>query len=185
MARPALIVVTGPPATGKTTVARELARRLRVPIVGKDLLMERLYESIGSEEELEHRLEDAALAILFAVVGAAVDAGVSIVAESNFDAESDQKPFRRLDREHELQIVQIHCWREEHELLRSFAHRAESGRRHPGHGDEPEDVGDVRAKLRAGLWDPLDLDGELIEYEHEDDEEELERLVARVRALIR
>ena len=40
-----------------------------------------------------------------------------------------------------------------------------SGKRYPGHGDEPEDVGEVRAKLEAGVWDPLDLPGELIEVD--------------------
>ena len=160
---PLLVVVTGPPATGKSTVAEELATRLRVPFISKDLLKEALYDTFGYGDDLEEKLDRAALTLLFTVAEAQLDAGVSVVAESNFDAETDIGPFRRIVREHGVRLVQIHCHASSEAILRNFADRAESGRRHPGHQDEAEDVAEVRAKLDAGLWDPLDLPGELIE----------------------
>jgi predicted kinase len=161
--RPLLVVVTGPPATGKSTVAEELATRLRVPFISKDLLKEALYDTFGYGDDLEEKLDRAALALLFTVVAAQLEAGVSVVAESNFDAETDTGPFRRIVREHGVRLVQIHCHASSEAILRNFAERSESGGRHPGHQDEPEDVSEVRAKIDAGLWDPLDLPGELIE----------------------
>ena len=160
---PLLVVVTGPPATGKSTVAEELAKRLRVPFISKDLLKETLYDTFGYGDDVEEKLDRAALALLFTVVGAQLEAGVSVVAESNFDAETDTGPFRRIVGEQGVRLVQIHCHASSEAILTNFADRAESGRRHPGHQDEPEDVKELRAKLDAGLWDPLDLPGELIE----------------------
>ena len=45
---PLLVVVTGPPASGKTSVAEELASRLGVAFLSKDTFKEVLYEHLGS-----------------------------------------------------------------------------------------------------------------------------------------
>jgi predicted kinase len=174
--RPRLIVVTGPPATGKTGLARDLARRLAIPILEKDTLKERLYEVFGHGEELEQRIEDAALALLFSVVESQLRAGTTVVAESNFDA-SHADTFRTLHDEYPHDLVQVHCAKPSHEIERSFAERAASGRRHPGHGDEPEHAAEVREDVEAGRYDPLDLPGELLRVDPAD--VDLDELAAR------
>jgi predicted kinase len=180
--RPLLVVVSGAPASGKTTVAEELARRLRIPIISKDTFKETLYDTIGSGDDLEPAIERAGLALLFSVVEMQLAAGVSVVAESNFDASSDLEPLRRLCREHAVRPVQVYCTRPREQLLAEFVERIEEGRRHPGHGDEPENVEEVRAKLDAGAWDPLDLPGELIEVDEGAPGFDYDDLVACVRA---
>jgi 2-phosphoglycerate kinase len=47
MKNPALILVSGAPGTGKTTVANALATRLQIPTVSKDAIKESLFESLG------------------------------------------------------------------------------------------------------------------------------------------
>ena len=47
--RPLLIVVNGPPAAGKTTLASHLERALRLPRFSKDWFKEQLYEIEDSE----------------------------------------------------------------------------------------------------------------------------------------
>jgi hypothetical protein len=136
-----------------------------MPYVSKDTFKETLYETIGSDEELEERLDRAALALLFAAVEAQLEIGGSILAESNFDADSDIAPFRRLADDYDVHLVQIYVTRAREELLESFAERAASDERHPGHGDEPGDVTEIAAKLDAGVWDPLELPGELFEVD--------------------
>ena len=46
MTPPLLVVVSGMPSSGKTTVAEELARRLRLPLIAKDAIKESLYETL-------------------------------------------------------------------------------------------------------------------------------------------
>ena len=42
-----LIIVTGAPGTGKTTLALDLSRRLGLPVLSRDDLKERLFDRIG------------------------------------------------------------------------------------------------------------------------------------------
>ena len=162
-------------------MAEELAQRLKVPFASKDTFKEAMYETLGSGDDLEERIDAAALAILFRVVDAHLDAGVSVTAESNFDAHSDVEPFRRIA-DRDVDVVQVHIGGDTDALVEKFAQRAASGNRHPGHGDDPSDADELREKLEAGLWEPLDLPGVLVRADLEDDEAEI---VARVQAELR
>jgi predicted kinase len=172
---PLLIVVTGPPASGKSSIARELASELRIPFLSKDELKERLYEEIGSGRELEDAIERSALAILYSVARSNLTVGVDVLLESNFDRESDTAPLREL----EARIVQVHCGGETEALVRHFAERSASGDRHPGHDGDPEDAEELRRKIDSGLWDPLDLPGELIRVDASRGEVDVESIASR------
>lgn len=152
-----------------------------MPFVSKDTFKETLYETFGSGEDLEERIDTAALAILFSVVEAQLAEGVSVTAESNFDAESDVEPFERLTREYDARVVQVHIGGDTDALVEKFVRRAESGKRHPGHGDDAGDADELRAKLESGHWKPLDLPGLLVQADMHDDEEDI---VTRVRAAL-
>ena len=180
-AAPILLVVSGPPASGKTSTAHALAERLHLPIISKDTFKERLYEVFGADDELEERIERAALAILYSVAAAQLDAGVSVMAESNFDRRSDLAPLRELQDEHGAHIVQVHFSRGKEKLLERFVERIEEGDRHPGHGDEPEDVEEVERKLDAGIWEPLELPGDLIQLDKDEPGFSVDALVERIR----
>jgi predicted kinase len=170
VAAPLLVVVTGPPAGGKSSTARAVAEELRIPFLSKDEFKERLYEVLGSGEALEPRIEQAGLAILFSVAASQLLVGVSVVVESNFDVRTDTTPLRRLADEHDARIVQVHIGGDTETILEAFARRAAEGDRHPGHGDSPADAEEVREKLEAGLWEPLELPGTLIRADAADDE---------------
>ena len=180
-----LVVVTGPPASGKSRLARDLATDLEIPFLSKDELKERLYEVFGSGDAVEERVERAARAILFSVTGSELTAGVSVLVESNFDADSDVEPLRRLGEEHAaVRLVQVHCGGPADRIVEGFAERSGSGSRHPGHDDSPEDADEVRRKLEAGLWDPLELPGELIALDAVTAEVDRQDLATQVRAAV-
>ena len=75
----------------------------------------------------------------------------------------------------------MHTDAETETLVDTFVRRSVSGRRHPGHGDEPSDAAEVRAKVEAGFWDALAIPGAVIEADVTDDED---AVAERVRAVL-
>lgn len=58
---PPLVVVTGMPAAGKTTLAKSLRRELCLPLIAREEIKERLYDTLGTGDiEWSNRLGSAA-----------------------------------------------------------------------------------------------------------------------------
>lgn len=157
MRAPLLVVVTGMPSSGKTTVAEALSRELRLPLLAKDEIKESLYDTLGAGDiSWSGRLGDAAYALIFAIARTLLDSSVSLIVEANFFRDHTTG-FRSLP---EHRLVQIHCAAPLDVLLERYAQRV----RHPGHHDA-EKIGELPGRFESGAHAPLDLDGELIELD--------------------
>lgn len=171
-----LVVVTGPPGSGKSAVAAALRRRLGLPLIAKDTLKEVLGEALDIRGRVESQPLGAAIfELLASIVHELLASGVSVVAEGNFHAAStlfaDLPPAR---------IVQVHVTADPALLRTRMLERAET--RHPVHWDA-EAADEVARRASAGEWCALSLQGELVEIDtttwpH------LDEVVARVAQLV-
>jgi predicted kinase len=150
---PLLVIVTGPPGAGKTSIAQPLAARLELPLLAKDPLKETLHDVLGGEgRDWSQRLGAATFEVIFHVLRELLAHGCSAVTEGNFGR---AEPFRELP---PARVVQIYADAPPDVVRERFRIR---NRSHPVHYDL-EVVDEVPARMAAGEWDPLDLHGELI-----------------------
>ncbi len=85
MGTPQLIIVSGPPGSGKTTLARELSLRVGSPLVARDAIKEGLVAATpGYRPAPSDALADRANAAFFASIELLLRAGVTLVAEAAF-----------------------------------------------------------------------------------------------------
>jgi predicted kinase len=82
---PALIVVSGPPGSGKTTLAHQLAAAAGCPAVCRDEIKEGMAQAVpGFVPAPGDALTVRTLTVFFDVIGLLLRAGVSTVAEAAF-----------------------------------------------------------------------------------------------------
>lgn len=122
--KPPLVLVTGAPATGKTSLSKELAARLFLPLVAKDAVKESLWR-VGQTPQT--------FAALHAIVAAHLDAGVGLVLEAAFHRGiSEPEVAPHLAR---AAAVDVHCTTALDVVRQRFEARAGTVERHPCHLD--------------------------------------------------
>ncbi len=134
MRPPLLLIVSGPPGAGKTTLARQLAPALGLPLFTKDDIKESLFESLGwSDREWSKKLGAATWDLLFVLIERTLEGRGSAIFESNFDRELHRETFRDLQPKAPHTLVEVHCTADIEVLAARFNKREESGERHAGH----------------------------------------------------
>jgi predicted kinase len=158
---PLLIIVSGLPCTGKTTLARRLATEFRLPLVHKDGIKERLFDTLGWRDRAWSRtVGGATYELLFYFTEVLLAAGRPLIVESNFYPDHAAR-FLALQRQYPFQPLQVVCRTEGAVLFRRFQERAESGERHPGHVDQ-QNYAEFQTALLRGESAPLAIDGPVL-----------------------
>jgi predicted kinase len=149
------VVVTGPPAAGKTTLARALSGTLDLPLIEKDTLKETMGGALGiTDRQGSRELGGAVFELMALIVRELMQHGVSAIAEGNFRVSSaifSTPPDRR--------IVQVHVTAAPDILRTRLLERDLS--RHPVHYDA-DAADEIAAAVAAGDWDVLAVAGDLI-----------------------
>lgn len=157
--------VVGRPASGKTTLSRELAEQLRLPLVAKDDIKEILLESLSTGgRDWSIALGIASFDLLDYVVDRMLATGKSFIIEAALDADLGDAGYQELQRRYHFRAVQLHCVAPHAVLVERFKERIRSGERHPGHADTVE--GDAfERSLAIPRREVLDLVGDVVELD--------------------
>lgn len=155
MSRPRLVIIAGPPGAGKTSLAGPLSRQLGFPLLGKDIIKERMADAFGASAPIHSRpLGLAAILVLYDVAREILLNGQSLVIESTFyrgTAEADLQPLIDL-----ADAVLVHVTADAGILLSRYERRMQSPDRHPVHNGT-ERLEDLRHNLASGVTRPPDL----------------------------
>jgi predicted kinase len=137
-----VILITGLPGTGKTTLARTVAVRYRLPLLAKDLIKEPLLDALGAVDSARSReLSTLSFTLLFAMAREVYSAGMSMLLEGNFRPGEHEEAMRcacasLFDTGDGGGFCQILCTLAEPERLARLSRRQSDPSRHAGHRDD-------------------------------------------------
>jgi predicted kinase len=175
------VIVSGAPASGKTTLARRLSAELRLPVIAKDNIKELLGDALGApDRDASKRLGAATYRLLYATAGWLLEANCGVILESNFWHGAAEPALRPL--EMRARTVLVHCESAPEVILRRYAERGARGERHPVHFDA-EELPRLRGALAEGRFDPLALDVPVVRVRTDEGyDPEVERVLAFIRS---
>ena len=153
--KPTLILFSGLQGCGKSTLARLLARRLRIPLFAKDR-----FQSLLRQHELAGRATADGYYLLLEMANAQLELGVSVVLDGVFPLAGFRQEAAQIAHVHAAQFRPIYCYcSDEDEWKRRLKNRRHAHVPHwsPVGWDEVERFRDIFT-----TWPPDDtlyLDG--------------------------
>ncbi len=126
-----MVVVSGAPGAGKSTLAAPLARALGFPLLAKDVIKESLFDALGHVDAdplaSSRRLGGAAMELLWRLAGACP----SVVIEANFRSHSAHE--RRRLAALSPRPVEVYCRLPAEQAAARYARRGARPDHHPVH----------------------------------------------------
>ena len=157
--QPLVVLVGGPPASGKSTVADALGRLTGWVVLHKDAFKEPLMTELGVRSVADSAARSrAAVVALFAAADAVTASGAGVILESTFSA-PDVTRISRLRDDRGCALLQLHVTAATDVMMRRWAERSDT--RHPGHLDARR-AAEVRARIEAKTWDPLQINAPIL-----------------------
>lgn len=180
-----LIIVSGPSASGKSTLADRLAADLHLPVIHRDRIKEAMFDALGhSDRQQSKKFGVAAALVLIRELEDILGVGASCIVEGKFVPKFSEQELVGLLESTDASVIQIQCICDGEVLYERFKQRALSSERHPGHA-EANNVQDFSDELLAGKLAHLELSDsrEVLEYDTtEQDESRYQDTLKKVRS---
>lgn len=127
------IFVAGMPAAGKSTVAKKIAERMKLPVFSKDVIKEQLYDRIGFRSRQEKvQLGIASMGIMYHIAEQLMGAAQPFILENNFE-HSSEPGLKALLAKYQYPALTILLTGDPDVICQRFLERDAGPDRHRGH----------------------------------------------------
>jgi predicted kinase len=156
--QPTLVVVSGPPGSGKTTLAHEIARALPCPAICRDEIKEGMVHARGPGFQGGHGdpLTQRTFPLFFEVVRLLIGSGVTVVAEAAFQAPRWEPELESLNELARLRIIRCNVAASV-SFERAIRRAADSQHRLEAHGDSTLGKGIADWEQAFGSFEHISL----------------------------
>lgn len=165
---PYFIIISGPPASGKTTLGRQLKEHYNLPFIYKDLIKETLFDTLGiADSDWSGKLGNSSIVLLYKLLNEALSAKKSLIIESAFFGKQDTERTKSIIEKYQAKPIEIYCTASNKIIIERFAKRETSLERHKGH-HRSNVLPDLEARLENNIYSPLGLTSNVIQWQTDD-----------------
>jgi predicted kinase len=100
-----LIVMRGYPGTGKSTIARALARTLQIPLIDRDIIRQTAVDILGYRPEIGRFAYD----LLFALSRKQLELNLSVIIDTPLTYRRTYEQAREMAQSFRIPMLVIHC----------------------------------------------------------------------------
>jgi predicted kinase len=165
-----LVIVSGAPATGKTTLAPLLAERLSLPMLAKDWLRQLLRDAFDANTREENQnLLAPGFRIYYGLISELLTAGIGVVAECNFHrgiSEPELAPVAQLGTP-----VIVHCQTNRELSIKRFVERDAQKLPSRRYAFDRKRIAALQAGIPQDAWDraePVEIDAPVLRVDTTD-----------------
>lgn len=163
-----LIIITGFPGTGKTTLGKKISQEFHIPFICKDDFKEILFDVLGCKDrDWSKKIGMVSYDILYHITEENLKAHKSLIIETNFDPKFANKKFLEFKEKYDFLPFQIRCIANGEILFERFKNRANSIERHPGHVDNTN-LEEWELLIKKGKIEAIEIGGNILDIETTD-----------------
>ncbi len=160
-----MIIVTGMPGSGKTTLSKRLSDFLNVPVVNRDEMKEILFDDLGmSDRTWSKKLGHTSYNLLYFVIEKLLSTKNTFIIESNFHSQSLAEWIQSYKEKYNFTPILIHCYADLEVLYNRVLERDKSDDRHRGHVGIWGNLEDFKTNFLSNN-DIADIEGKLIKVD--------------------
>ena len=161
-----LILVTGSPATGKTTLATKLSERLKIPAFYRDRITEVLWDAPAPGEKVPNQFGPASAEMIFHITEQLMKSNISFIIESYWHYNLANERLLGLKEKYKYNSVTIRLFGEPDILYNRFYKRQQTSERHEGlKGGGKKTLDEFTALIELTGCNKIDIGGKILDID--------------------